>query len=134
MSKQLEEIQHLIKMVQEMEAAVKAASDKLKPAFVEYITNKELPLDERWLFWVSAPKELKNEEPWISHIEFDGEEIFWFDGPHYYEKRMTILMTDVVSTYIDNNKWEVDKYSEEAIAALKEDILASNVYSFELDW
>jgi hypothetical protein len=126
---QIEKIRELTKLVEQQKAALNAAAAELKPAFVEYITDKSIDLEERWSFWVAAPKELKNEEPWVSDLEFGGEEISWYEEPMYIDGRgSTVLYVDVVEAYEGLEK------PAEHITQLKEDILAANGYSFCWDW
>lgn len=119
----------------------KLASD-LKPVFEQWITNLEVPLSTRWGLWVAAPVSLKNKKPWIQHLSFGKVEISWFDSPVYADRRMEVVLDEVVSS-IENNEDEEEFWFAEGLTKeqfdyylnqLKEDILEKNLYSFENDW
>lgn len=67
----------LLKAQQELE--------QLKPEFKIFITNKEVPLDVRWNFWVAAPDSLKGGYGWISAGRLKAFKIIGVDDPTEYE-------------------------------------------------
>lgn len=147
MSKALEEsvaqVEYLSELVKQQEELVKAASDKLRGDFEAFITNKDTDLNVRWRFWCNAPIQLKKVEPWVQHFNFNDKEISWFDSPVYQDKYTVVKMTNVVDAFKDLIAYggedryyriETQEDLDEALAALKEDILAANVHSFTNDW
>lgn len=138
LQEQIEQIRELTKLVEQQKVAVKAAADKLKPAFEEYIKDTSIALDERWDFWVAAPVELKNKEPWVEHLDFNGKEIGWFDSPVYAERRMDVYLEEVIEAFEGMERDSYFGINEDnkaaAIEELKETILAANLHSFNNDW
>lgn len=140
LQERIDQIQHLTDLVKKQQAEVKAAADLLRADFETYITDQSVPLDTRWAFWTNAPVELKKEEPWVQHYHFNGKQIGWFDSPVYSDKYVEIKLEDVIEAFHeldeDDTYYDLDgeENKAEAIVALKESILATNVYSFTNDW
>ena len=140
LQERIEQIQHLAELVKKQQADVKAAADLLRVDFETYISDQSVPLDTRWAFWTNAPVELKNDKPWVQHFNFNGKKISWFDSPTYSDKYVLIRMGEVVEAFEDLDPddgafgLDDEENKAEAIVALKEDILKTNVYSFTNDW
>ena len=134
LQEQIDQIKYLSDLVEQQKAAVKAASDKLKPAFIEYIKDRTVDLNTRWDFWLAAPVEMKQTGGWVEHLNFDGDEISWFDGPLYKERGSIVSMPDLIEILEDYAGYEPEKYPQEAIEQLKEDILEQNLHDFTNDW
>lgn len=103
---------------------------ELKSDFEVYIADRTIPLDTRYQFWEFSPDCLKNQKSCIQNLELDGTEIYWFDAPLYENRGADILMTNL----FDRLSEEPDIYPEDAVNALKEEILEKNLHSFTLDW
>ncbi len=115
------------------------AIDQVKWKLETEITNKSIPLTERWELWCNAPSFLKNTEKWIEHFEFAGNDIDWSGQCEY--RCSTITLQDVVESYEGNLDYAIEEgteselgYVQEDIDKLKEDILSKNLVSFQWDW
>lgn len=115
----------------EAEDQLRHDADTLKEEVLKKITNKEIPLEERYKFWVDLPDILKNDEPWLQDLTLRGERIEWF-SELYYKKYQRVSVVDLVH-YVEHESDE-GQFTEEDVIDLKEQVLSRNLRSFRLDW
>lgn len=114
----------------------------LKNEYEQHITNKEIPLMERWEFYLNAPAELKNKKTslirpktgFLTHVKEN-----WFDAPECYGRGKPIyidsLFEDLVyegKIYLEN--FDLNKFDEEDIELALEELLEMNLEYFTFDW
>lgn len=101
------------------------------------LKNEQLSLEDRWHCFVNAPECFWKNEPWIVHLNYDGEEISWFDD-HYCERHSRVDLKDFVEgkgqDWDSKKKQYVDNPNKAAMDKLKEDVLALGCHTFRLDW
>lgn len=115
--------------------ALKVAYDKecveLKGQFEVVVKDPSIPLDDRWALWTSAPKELKNEAPWIKHLKLpDYGEISWYDDACLSGRGEIVYLQKVHDQYLE----EAEEWTEADFIAFKTWVLDQNLYSFCWDW
>jgi len=117
--------------------AYKAGGNPLKDRFLAFISDKSVPLDERWEAFKEAPSEFLYQQSWMYHFKSEAllpeKEIEWYEGgdeSFYVERHQTVYMID----FLDD--WVLDKesFTPEIIAAFKEEVLENAMESFEYDW
>lgn len=124
--------------------AFKQAPNGLKDRYLAFIADTTIPLDERWAVFKEAPDDWKEQKSWIQHFDFEKEfigEISWYDD-FYVDRHETVDMVDFCEERLED--YFAGKYEEEdeewqtvviaCIVAAKEEVLASNMGSFEFDW
>ncbi len=117
----------------------------LQGPFSHHITNKELPLTDRWQFWVEAPMELKKPiRDYYGHP--NGKVSKWVERVRlefYWNRGATMLWKDIMEEAVDHivstGKFDpeflsYEVASHEEMVELLEAILASNEPGFEYDW
>lgn len=63
-------------------------SDQVKNVFEKFIADKSIPLNDRWVIWVNAPKSLKRHENWIYHwVNTEFDDGVCYDGYVYWTER-----------------------------------------------
>lgn len=124
---------------------VRSALTEVKENISELLTNKNVPLETRWNFFIKYGDLIGNEGGWIQHFKVEKKlpdgEISWYDD-FYKERYETIIMVDIIESIYD--KIADDKrskgsnrqsgWNEELVDEFKEEILAENLYSFILAW
>lgn len=113
----------------------------LKMKFEDVISSVDIPLEDRWNLFSSAPDCLKNHSDYIERFEQFG---FDFDPTcDDYERYRKVDMVEVVERVAgDALEWDevLKDYKEptleqvESINKFKEHILSSNLGSFIMDW
>lgn len=116
----------------------------LKKQFEAYIEDRSVPLDERWNAFVEASNKLKNTQSWVVHFDSLPEDFIMYEGPIHADRNQTIETSEMVDSVVDyQNLVEGEYYfgnsnHREAmkvdVVQLKEEILASNLGSFQYDW
>lgn len=122
---------------------LKEAFDKecaeLKAQFEATVKDSSIPLDDRWVLWLKAPKELKNQAPWIRHLTLpDFGEISWYDEGGISRKGAEVVLEYVYDNFMERNDSEhydsEDRWSEADFIAFKTWVLDQNLYSFCWKW
>lgn len=123
---------------------------QVKKKFEAIIVDKEIPLNQRWQFFIDAPSALKNQEAWIQHFKvLDRLEknISWYDEFNT-DKYQTVYMADIIHSTEDNIAYYVEHPKVKPYGKLakhflddpsiidewKEEILSRNLDSFVYDW
>lgn len=104
-----------------------------KEDFFKYITNKEVPLSERWELFTQAPSYLKEHSGMMEHFQvLDNLGIDYFDEMYYekYERIETYSLAERLEEELLGEKG----LTQEKIDEVKEQILEQNLGSFDLDW
>lgn len=119
-----------------------ADGEQIKQAFVTYIKDKSIPLEERWKTFGAAPFEFKNQDSSVVYFKVENTlsegEIVWYDDFNI-EKYETVEMfqfinrqiEDLASPYRDKNK---EQFTLEFFTAFKEEVLDKNMHSFKFNW
>lgn len=105
---------------------------EVKREFVQYILNTEIPLEERWEFFKTAPGYLKEHQSWVQHFKvLDDNGVEFYDdlGLEKYETVATWSLVDRVLDCTSEGRFPNVKVNE-----LKEDILSRNLGSFCNNW
>jgi len=100
--------------------------EKFKKEFYYYITDTNIPLDERWKAFCEAPISIKNTKGWIE--DFNSINIDWFHDYHY-DRYTTIVLSNVIDSML-----EAEEPNLELIKVFQEEILTKNLHSFVMDW
>jgi hypothetical protein len=119
--------------------------ESIKPNFAVYIQNKDIPLEERWAIFALAPSELKTHEDYGPTFRSIHSDFIMYDGPVHMDRGQTMttldLIEDIESSLKDieedmycGRKWAQDMLEAVDINALKEEIMAKNLHSFDYDW
>lgn len=118
---------------------------ELKEEFKLFIVDKDIPLTERWNTFVAGNDALKDFDSCIYNFESLPEDFIGYDCTIHAERHETISTKDIVER-IQEIADEVaecgdpDGYYKDFVEgninidALKEEILAANLGSFEYDW
>lgn len=130
-----------IQDLKQMKIELEKESAKLKADFKEYISDKSLPLAERWKIFAKSPDELKEHSNYIIRAKTRGLNYVlenWFDAPEVYGRGKRIETAYLFDNVFDSNLNYNPKYfSDEKVALCKEameDILSQNCGSFCYDW
>jgi hypothetical protein len=116
---------------------------KVKDEFTWYISNKEIPLEERWEFFLNAPEWLKNTTTYIYHFKClekyttgkYGNENFYEDEIYQcVDKHETPTVGCILESIDDNKEIEESKFSDQDIIDLKEEFLENNIGAITFDW
>lgn len=115
-------------------ASLESAIKDLKAEFAAYVSNKSIPLDERWALFKKAPSSLTNTSRWS--WDFKCVDVSWYHD--YHVKRYeTVNLVDFIE---DHLAYEIEtdddakKKWEPLIPLMKEEILADNTREFVYDW
>jgi hypothetical protein len=115
--------------------------------FMKVITDKTIPIDDRWKLFVSAPSELRgHKEYYYTFSCFGGFE--WYDD-YGAERHQTINMID----FVNEVQGDVDQYIQtcstddlvycfteklvkipNVVDKIKEELMQANIGSFVFDW
>lgn len=129
----------LQKVVDDAKKPLDAALKEARREMERYITNKSLPLTERWEFFMNAPASLKNHLPSIYTPRSKSFESLIAEILESDRRRSTYDTSDmlegVAEPFQDNPDthfwWDEKKYR---VADALEEVLAKNLGSFVLDW
>jgi hypothetical protein len=110
----------------------------IKNRFIEYIQDKTIPMENRWEVFLEAPSDWKNHESYIQHFDVEkkliSREISWYDD-FYIEKNETVHMENVIERLEEDlEDFEKHGWTKDLISELKEEILQTNLGSFNYDW
>ena len=100
-----------------------------KPNFVEYITNPNVHLDDRWETFLMAPYEFKEHLRSYPNLKLAGDTISWYDD-FYVEKYQTVEAETLLEWVLESE----NEHSKEVVDSFKEEILKQNMGSFVYDW
>jgi hypothetical protein len=120
-------------------AIVKAHKD-LQADYWNYITDKSVPLMDRWEVYVRAPDELKEHDDYI--VEFDSpflQSLFdvadgclgRHDTIYIHDKICHIIYDGIIDLYGNDLQYE---YTEADVHEAMEELLECNLLSFINDW
>lgn len=107
----------------------------LKKQYLKYIQDQKLPLNDRWDVFVSAPIDLKEEEPWIQKFDIEDKtgEFPWFDWGR--NRNETVNVSDFINNIGISDLYGLDRqFTVELLNEFKEEVLQKNIGSFDLDW
>jgi hypothetical protein len=143
-----DKIQAIIARVQ----AVNEELRQLRPEFVAFITDKSIPLTERWDTWESAPSELKDHHGWIVHFESLPRDFVGYDCDVNADRHQTVNISNIMENLYEKQQmvedgepekgnwmhkyWKgaVEFFEKHSIEEFQEEVLAMNLESFEYDW
>lgn len=133
-----EKIEQLNKEKNELENKYR----QLKSEYIQYITNKEIPLMTRWEFFISAPAEMKEQNRWLirpktGFLTYVKEN--WFDAPEIYGRGKKIYIDSLFEELIYEGKinlegFDLDQFDEEDVELALEELLQMNLEYFTFDW
>lgn len=106
----------------------------LKAEFSVFLSDKTIPLNERWDLFRKAPAGLVETSPWV--WSFECIEIRWYDEfniDRHETVSLVSLMDDWIAERIEDDEYEREKW-ESLVPLMKEEILASNTREFTFDW
>lgn len=118
----------------------------IKEEYIKYITNKDIPLEERWSTFINAPQELKEHDTYGPKFKNIPNDFVMYEGPIHADRGYTINIKDMFEeieevlseiksgTYEPIYKWHIKSYEKLDVNALKEEILEKNIGSFDYDW
>lgn len=109
----------------------------LKQELEQYITDRNIALEDRWDVWVDAPSALKNHESYIIHLKSLPEDFIMYEGEYPVERHQTVNTSDIIEC-IKEGSW--DRVTGNPVPynidinAVKEEIISLNLGSFVYDW
>lgn len=114
----------LASIITEIEAGVLLT----KIHFEKYISDRTIPLQERWEFWENAPDYLKNHAKWILPRGNPLREALDCNMRHRYEK--------VDLSWLAEDELEYNDKTDEHIweSELLEEVLKQNIATVIWDW
>lgn len=147
-------VAELTQRVKDAVAQMNATVAAVKNDFEKFIVDQSIPLDERWQLWEDAPHELKDHQSWIVHFKNLHDDAVGYDGLiRHAERHETVHIDDLMESIEEcfdeysegppegsdehHARWYRNKqkvFEEFDLNALKEEILAMNLASFEYDW
>ena len=119
-----------------------ADGQEIKQAFVAYITDKSISLEERWAVFGVAPVEFKNQKNhalnFKAELTLPDQEIVWYDDFNI-EKYETVVMFNFINLQIEEltssyRSLHKKNYTLEFFNSMKEEVLEKNMHSFKFDW
>lgn len=124
---------------------LQAKLESIKPNFAVYIQNKDIPLEERWAVFALAPAELKTHEDYGPTFRSIHSDFIMYDGPVHMDRGQTMTTLDLIENIESSlkdieedmycgRKWAQDMLEAVDLNALKEEIMAKNIKSFNYDW
>ena len=101
-----------------------------------FVQNKDIPLDERWDFFVKS--ECGEEKGWVEHVKsLEDNDIEYYDD-FYFERHQTVTMNSIAERLYDWIRWPDKEFSEEKLKKIyddfREEAIAKFIKSFEYDW
>ena len=122
----------------------KQAKD-LKSDFEKYLVNKNIPLVERWEFFVNSDEGFKNHKRSIHRANSEGMQYVmdnWFNAPEVYGRGKRIDVADLFGDCVHNGNIYPENFSykmqkedaQELLEEALEEILNNNLGSFCFDW
>jgi RNAse (barnase) inhibitor barstar len=137
--------------IEQFKTDLKAAQEQvknLKSQYKVYITDKNIPLEDRWQFFESMPDELKEQERFVVNFVSLNKYIPNFNW--YYEFHMEKGYAQNMDSIIERIEEAIYMYNDEpqldnkvgkgfvknptAMAEFKEEILRKNLRGFIFDW
>lgn len=107
-------------------------------AFESFISDKDIPLSDRWAIWVNAPDSLKCSEGWLYHwFSTEIDDGVCYDGRIWHAERYSVVhIANVIERIEEMSKDELDFLciDQEMIDNEKELILKRNIGSYQYDW
>lgn len=124
---------------------LKKNTENLKSEFSQYITNKEIPLAQRWEVFIEAPYDLKNHEEYIITATSTGLKYVmdhWLGPSNYYSRGSQIYMADLFVDCVHGDEihpssfdYEINKQQAEVLLTQAlEEVLSNNLGGFIYDW
>ena len=124
---------------------LESKASKLKSEFREHITDKSIPLVERWEFFADAGDEFKEHSDWIIRANSVGLKYVmdnWFDAPEVYGRGKRIDVVECFEECVYEGELHVDNFgydgddeeAEKCLTEALEEILERNLGSFCIDW
>lgn len=128
-----------VKVLQTEKETLENKFSKCKADFKSYITNKTIPLLERWDFYLNAPSELKEKSDWLIRPKSDFlyyVRYHWLDAEYGRGKRIYIdqLFEDFIYKGKVDSESVLKIYSEQQIYLGLEELLDMNLEYFTMDW
>ena len=115
----------------------------IKTDLLSFITDKKVPLEERWNFFVSVSKQFKEHSDYLVNFSTIKKYVRNFNWNDSFEQwnRGHIVQTEDIIIAIEEMQYPEceDKLSKafntiERINELQEEILVRNIGSFVFDW
>lgn len=114
----------------------------VKTEFRSYITDKNVPVLERWDFFVHAPSELKNNKDYLWEPQSNFLKKFFdklSDFPEVYGRGKNIYLGELLNDIVCQGKIYmecvyVENISEDEVKNALEEILSLNLEYFVFDW
>lgn len=118
-------------------SAYEAVQGQVKKLFEQSISDKSIPLEDRWAIFVNAPDSLKNHHQWvISWVSPEIEDGMQYEGGiMYWEKYETVKAERAIEAmweYISEENFH--EITEEMISSEMEMLLSKNIGSYCYDW
>lgn len=141
---QLQQFNTRIANLNELQKKVDEESSAMKADFQRLITDKTIPLVERWDFWISAPSSLKEDHDWLPQYGTLQNRYakFYCDAPEVYGRGRQVEWSEILDFVfaedgtVDacSNYKGVVVFTQEEMTELLESILSDNVATFKFDW
>ena len=116
------------------------AHTDLQSDYWTYITDKSIPVMDRWEVYVEAPKELKEHDDYIVEFNspflqllFDVDNGYLERGQHIYihDRICHIIYDGIIDLERNNLQYE---YTEADVHEAMEELLLKNLSYFTFDW
>jgi hypothetical protein len=134
-----------IDQMQEESRKLKERANQLRVDFKKIMSDKSIPLDDRWDMFIKAPSDLKGHQSYVWDSKILGRDFNWYTD-YSCERHQEVDLIEFVenleedfnaiaegedAAYMFTEKFED---TPEVVEALKEEILADNIASFTFDW
>lgn len=138
------ELDEKIKDYLEQKNQLQKSANILKIEFTKYITNKNIPLLERWGYYIKAPNDVKYiKTDLISPKSKFLQQHFRhrFDAPEVYGRGKRIYINDIFGDLVWKGQINLEEYNyknpgltEEEVFEGMEELLEENLDYFTFDW
>lgn len=120
--------------------AITKAHENLQADYRLYITDKSIPLMDRWEVYVKAPDELKEHDDYI--VEFDSPflQVLFDVSDGCLDRHDTIYIHDKICHIIYDGIIDLEgndlqyEYTEADVREAMEELLLMNLSYFTFDW
>ena len=109
----------------------------VKKSFEMFITNRDIPLEARWIVFVDAPDYLKNTEysMCFEWCEYFGKDYVGYDCEYNVERHSFVNAAEVITNAEDSRDiYEGTCWAFFDIDEAKEKILAANLLGSTYGW
>lgn len=138
------ELDNKIKSYLEQKDQLEKSANTLKSELKKYITDKNIPLLERWDYYLNAPGDLKYTSTDLMSPNSKFLQQYFrhrFNAPEIYGRGKRIYIKDIFGYLIYKGQVDLEEYNynnpdltEEQVFEGMEELLEENLNYFTFDW